>query len=282
MSEPIAKIDVIDAKPAANGGAGVGAPVAAVPVAPVATAPAKSATSTVSATLPSAAAISNSVAAGKADPFKPSQPVIPGVPIAAQRAGAHPLSTRMVLVIVGGAFAVIVVATLVVFQMVREAGSKAETAVVAAAAPAVVADAGPNVDAIPVGPGPIGTTEELSKSWSAKRFDFVNPTTHEVSQAEVVRLPNGSYWGFSLTEPFGSCRLEYVQDLARLRDFYGFKAEHPMVADPCTHAVFDLMKYGPGIDGLVRGEIAQGSGLRPPLAIEIKVQDHRIIAARAE
>jgi hypothetical protein len=86
----------------------------------------------------------------------------------------------------------------------------------------------------------------------------------------------------SLAEPFGDCRLEYVQDLSRLQDVYGFRAEHPMIGDPCSKAVFDLMKYGAGMDGLVRGDIVQGSGLRPPIAIEIKVQGDKIVAVRSE
>jgi hypothetical protein len=100
----------------------------------------------------------------------------------------------------------------------------------------------------------------------------------------VVHLPRGEYWGFSLVEPFGTCQLEFVTDLDKLKADYGYRAEHPMVGDPCNHTVYDLLRYGGGAsnDDLVRGVIVQGNGIRPPMAIEIKVQGNNVVAGRSE
>jgi len=135
---------------------------------------------------------------------------------------------------------------------------------------------------MPVGPGEIGTTDEIPDVWSAKQFEFQNALTHERVRAMVVHLPDGTYWGFSLREPFGHCYLEYVTDFQILQNKYNFRADHPMVGDPCNLGVFDLLRYGPGLSGVVRGEMVQGSGLRPPMAIEMKVDNHKLIAVQSE
>jgi hypothetical protein len=98
----------------------------------------------------------------------------------------------------------------------------------------------------------------------------------------VVHLPDGVYWGFSVREPFGTCEIEYVTDLKKLQTEYNFHATHPMVGDPCNHAVFDLMKYGSGPNGLVRGEIVSGAAVRPPVEIEMRAQDGKVVAVRME
>jgi hypothetical protein len=56
------------------------------------------------------------------------------------------------------------------------------------------------------------------------------------------------------------------------------------VGDPCNHTVYDLLRYGGGAtsDDLVRGVIVQGNGIRPPMAIEIKVQGKNVVAGRSE
>ena len=76
-----------------------------------------------------------------------------------------------------------------------------------------------------------------------------------------------------MREPFGECQLQYITDLGQLAADYGFRAEHPMVVNPCTHAVYDLMRYGGGAPngGLVRGDIVEGAGVRPPMAIEMSL-----------
>jgi hypothetical protein len=135
---------------------------------------------------------------------------------------------------------------------------------------------------LPVGPGPVATTAQLAKVWSAKNFYFRDPVSQKSVAAMVVRLPGGALWGFSLTEPYGTCALEYITDLGKLQRDYDFTAHHPMIADPCNKTVFDLMSYGTGPSGLVRGEIAKGSGWRPPMAIEIRSQNNQIVAVRME
>jgi hypothetical protein len=124
----------------------------------------------------------------------------------------------------------------------------------------------------------------MAKTWSAKRFMFRDPMTHQNAPAMVVRLPRGDYWGFSLLAPFGSCELEYVTDLGKLQNVYQLRAEHPMVVDPCNRTVYDLLRYGAGAsdDSLVRGEMVQGPGIRPPIAIEIRTQGKEVLAVRME
>jgi hypothetical protein len=55
-----------------------------------------------------------------------------------------------------------------------------------------------------------------------------------------------------------------------------------MIGDPCNRAVFDLLKYGTGPAGVVRGEIVQGPALRPPVAIQIRTEGSEIVAVRME
>jgi hypothetical protein len=135
---------------------------------------------------------------------------------------------------------------------------------------------------LPVAPGEIATTSELAKDWSAKKFIFRDSLTSREMPAMVVHLPGGVYWGFSLIEPYGSCEMEFVTDMQKLHTEYGFQGSHPMVADPCNRAVFDLMRYGSGPAGLVRGEIAHGAAVRPPRAIEIQVRGKQVIAQKIE
>jgi arsenite oxidase small subunit len=140
----------------------------------------------------------------------------------------------------------------------------------------------PIPEPLPVGPGEIATTSELAKDWSARKFIFRDPLTSREVPAMVVRLPGGVYWGFSLVEPYGSCEMEFVTDMEKLRTDYGFRASHPMVGDPCNRAVFDLTRYGSGPAGLVRGEIAHGAAVRPPMAIEIQVRGKQVLAQKIE
>ena len=137
----------------------------------------------------------------------------------------------------------------------------------------------------------IATVEEMAKPWSSKEFFIRNSLSGEEVPGILVRLPGGSpsrasgFWAFSVNAPFGNCRLEYVTDLARLRSEYGFAAaKHPMVGNPCNHTVFDLAKTAtlPGTGAIVRGAIVQGSDLRPPLGIEIRVRGKDIEAIRTE
>ena len=165
---------------------------------------------------------------------------------------------------------------------VAPAASSVEPATATANSAAPPPD-GPPLDArIPVGPGLIATTNELTKPWSAKRFYFRDPVSRKPVPAMVVHLPGGTFWGFSLREPYGECEMEFVPDAKKLQRNYNFSATYPMVGDPCNKTVFDLTRYGNAPSGLVRGEIEQGPAWRPPMAIEIRVQDNQIIAVRME
>ncbi|HUJ31457.1 MAG TPA: hypothetical protein VLY23_09265 [Candidatus Acidoferrum sp.] len=228
----------------------------------------------------------------KVDPFKPQAPQIPGVPaakpprqapsaeepapasVASERSG-FPLGLMIAGVAVV-AFAVAVVWWVHGSSAKEPAPAPAETPVVASAPPAKPAPA------LPIGPGNIATADELSKAWSAKRFVFVNQTTFERIPALAVRLPGGTLWGISLREPYGTCELEWVTDVERLRSVYHVRAEHPMVADPCSKSVYDLGRYGNGPNGLVRGAIVRGRAMRPPIAIEVAEHGNHIVAVQME
>jgi hypothetical protein len=233
----------------------------------------------------------------KIDPFKPQQPSIPGVLPSESKAkpeatpppefsGAPqqkaPPPIKLIAMAAIGAFIILV--GLILWSRgssPKPATTSANTAEAPAAAPSEVPKP---VEHLPVGPGPIATTSDLAKAWSAKRFLFQNPIMNRTEPAMVVRLPGGGYWGFSLVEPFGNCELEFVTDLDKLRTEYVFHADHPMVGDPCNHTVYDLLRYGGAgaSDDLVRGAIVRGNGIRPPMAIEIRADGKQIIAVRYE
>ncbi|HEY6904876.1 MAG TPA: hypothetical protein VI216_11255 [Candidatus Acidoferrales bacterium] len=227
----------------------------------------------------------------KLDPFKPPEPNIPGVPPAAKKSvtatgpqiGKSKLSAIPPLAwIIVAAAGVVIIGVGLAFHLIH-AGSGETTVSHAAplAVPSVAKPAKPK-QALPVGPGVIATTQELKQTWSAKRFLFPDSVTGQTDAAMVVRLPRGEYWGFSLQAPFGKCELEYVSNLEVLRRDYQFNADHPMVVNPCDHTIYDLLRYGSSSAGLVRGDIVQGSGIRPPMAIEILERGSSVVAVRME
>ncbi len=137
----------------------------------------------------------------------------------------------------------------------------------------------------------IADISTLSKPWSSLDFFIRNRFTGENVSATIIRLPIGSptaasgYWAFSHKAPFGSCELEYVTDLNKLRTEYEYKsANHPLVGNPCTHTLYDPLKTTtiPPDNIWMRGAIVQGGDLRPPLAVELKVQGKQILAIRSE
>jgi hypothetical protein len=235
------------------------------------------------------------------DPFKPAEPNIPGVtgnparnkpapeppqPSAPQFRNSAPAPdkspSKKALAI---AAIVIFVGSVALFSWKRSnAPEHTPVAPAAAAAPAVdlppvVAQPSPNV---PEAPGPVATTAELATAWSSKRFVFRATEASENIPALVVHLSSGVYWGISLREPYGNCQLEYVTDLGKLAREYGFHADHPMVADPCRRVLFDLARFGTGPNGEVRGAIVSGRGVRPPIAIEVKVRGKQVVAIQLE
>jgi hypothetical protein len=174
-----------------------------------------------------------------------------------------------------------------IFYWMRSSSSRGNSRIAEAApipASETSAESSKVVEQLPLGPGPVATTTELTGAWSSKRFLFRDPVTNEPVPAMVVRLPQGQLWGFSLREPFGTCPLEYVTDPQRLRSEYQLHADHPMVVDPCNRTVYDLLSYGagPASDALVRGEMVEGPGIRPPIAIEIRTEGKQVLAVRME
>lgn len=141
-------------------------------------------------------------------------------------------------------------------------------------------------DANPV----IASLGQLAKPWSSVDFFIKSSINNDEIPATLVRLPGGSpaqassYWAFSRKAPYGPCELEYVKDLDNLRVGYAYRAAtHPMVGNPCSHTLYDPLKTAslPG-NVWIRGAIAQGSDIRPPFGVEIKVRGKEILAVRSE
>lgn len=233
---------------------------------------------------------------GKTDPFKPQQPSLPGVPAAAPtekpveesaedlrakpmaKLRDVPLPPNWIMATLGGA---LLLGSAIAWW------SHASSARVTQPDPEVAAAPTPAEkirapEKLPVAPGQVATTDELAKPWASKRFIFRDTATSRQTLGIVVHLPDGTYWGLSLREPYGECELEFVTDLEKLAAEYHYGASHPMVVNPCNRTVFDLMRYGNAPGGLVRGEIAQGAGVRPPMAIEIRTRGNQIMAVRTE
>jgi hypothetical protein len=179
----------------------------------------------------------------------------------------------------GGAILLVVVA--VIFFMRGSARAAHSAAPVEAAQPTAQPLHTAPVEAEPVAPGRVATTEELAQPWVAKQFLYRTGTGGTIP-AMVVHLTGNTYWAFSLKEPYGSCTLEYVTDLNKLRDEYAVRSSRPLLVDPCSHTVYDLTRYANGPNGLVRGAIITGTGMRPPYAIEVQVSGNEILATRAE
>jgi hypothetical protein len=232
----------------------------------------------------------------KNDPFKPQQPRIPGVsngpvesapvsePVAPPRMRVRiaglPLQmppTWIMLALGGALFLGIVVSWWTRGSSTSESATSPAVAVVARPA-----EPPKPAENLPVGPGPVASADELTKPWSSRRFMFRNSLTSETVPAIVIHLPSGTNWAISLREPYGNCTLEYLDDLGKIQSEYGYRAEHPMVGDPCNRSLFDLTKYGPGPNGLVRGQIIQGVAVRPPMAIEIRTKGKEFVAVRME
>jgi len=136
----------------------------------------------------------------------------------------------------------------------------------------------------------IARVGDLARSWDSMQFTLRNRATGENLPALLIRLPGPAagqprgYWALVMKEAYGSCQLEYVRDLAKLRSDYGYRAaSHPMLGNPCSRTVYDPLKYAtlPG-NVLARGAIVQGSDLRPPLGIEVRMQGRDIQAIRME
>ena len=224
------------------------------------------------------------------DRFKTEMPQIPGVTVPLLKP-PRPIGPTIRLAI--GILAVLVVA----FLGVRWALRPGRVPSTSADPQAQIEVPPPRPDASTLiahateaSPG-IATVEEMAKPWSSKQFFIRNAISGVDVPGLLIRLPGGSpsrasgYWAFAVDAPYGNCKLEYITDLARLRTDYGFAAaKHPMVVNPCTQTVFDPAKTTtlPGTGAIVGGALVQGSDLRPPLGIEIRVRGKDIEAIRTE
>jgi len=224
------------------------------------------------------------------DRFKSEMPQIPGVTAPGARAAAA--SNPAVKLVIG-----LLAVLLVVFLGARWAFRPKH-------AEPQLADQQPQIEVPAPAPDPsallphatdaepgIADAAEMAKPWSSKEFFIRNRLSGENVAGLLIRLPAGSpsqasgYWAFSQDAPYGNCKLEYLTDLEKLKNDYGFRAaKHPMVGNPCSRTVFDPLKTTnlPGSGAWVRGSIVQGSDLRPPLGIELKVEGKKILAVRTE
>lgn len=212
--------------------------------------------------------------------FQAAQPSIPGVPARSGEKAAQPGTKKQppYFWAAGGAGIVVVVIALAWWAH----GVKRTTQAAPVAAPPVsVAHAAARpAEALPVAPGKIATVAQLEEPWSSRKFVY-RYSNGDSFPAMVVHLHGTTYWAFSLKELYGTCELE-LAGVEKLRDYYEVSSKYPMVGDPCTRTVYDLTRYSPGPNGLVRGAIVAGTGGRPPLAIEVEVQGDKIIASRSE
>src|SRR5919108_3701597 len=220
--------------------------------------------------------------------FKADMPQIPGVTVPLPR----PATPRALYIKLGlGILAVLVVAFLGVWWALRpgRVGSKAAEPQAQIEVPPPRPDPSTLIPHATGAAPVVATIEEMAKPWSSKQFFIRNIVSGVDVPGILIRLPTGSparasgYWAFAVDAPYGNCKLEYITDLARLRTEYGFAAaRHPMVVNPCTQTVFDPAKTTtlPGTGAIVQGALAQGSDLRPPLGIEIRVRGRQIEATR--
>lgn len=223
----------------------------------------------------------------KVDRFHPGMPAIPGVSRVSSKSsrGGEGMDTQLLLQIGGMAAAVVLVGAIFYWWAMSRSRSAAKPTADSDAAEQAVSATPEPAPVAPVheGPSVAASVDELSKPWDAKKFNFFNTITHQNVDAMVIRLPSGALWGFSLQVPFARCELEFETDPGKIAAQYKYRASHPMVVSPCDNTVYDPMKVGNlGGDTLARGEIVQGSALRPPLSIDVKVSGTSIIADSIE
>jgi len=218
--------------------------------------------------------------------FKADMPQIPGIdPGSSKRPSGLPAPALVIAALIAVVLAVVIIGRLV-SRSHRSGAATDPSAQVEVAAP----DLGnPPPQAPPTNRG-IATVEELAKPWSSVQFDYRDPLSGERFPALLLRLPAGSgsqpggYWALNLKAPYNGCEVELVTDLDKLKTDYGFRAaRHPMIGNPCSRTVFDPLKMTnlPG-NIWVRGAIVQGSDLRPPLGIEVRIEGKNIFATRME
>ncbi len=234
----------------------------------------------------------------KLDHFKPAMPRIPGLtpePEEPENAGQRP-GWPPAAKLAAPLAAALILGAMIAWWMLRASRPSAAALSATAETPQELLPVPPPATP-PPNPAPgaaeglaeVATLQELAHPWSSKKFLFRKRLSGETVPAMVVRLPNAgagraaSFWAFSLHAPFGRCELEYITDLSRLARQFGYRANHPMVADACNGTVYDPLRLGTLPDGSwARGDVVQGAGIRPPLAIDLLLQGHRLVATRLE
>jgi hypothetical protein len=244
----------------------------------------------------------------KFDPFKLEAPKVPGVapgraPAAAAPEEAEPAGPgilpagarleaekRQIPVWVwpvagaGGLLALLILYFLLrPAEKLEQVHEDSSSAVPAASAPGSPAADAPAAPGLPIAPQEdVATVQEMAEPWSSKKFLFAK-SSGGTEPALLVRLPgNAGYWAFATRPQYGKCDLEVVTDRDRLRGEFRYSGSGPMVVDPCEKVVYNPMAYGHVRGVMIRGDVAQGPGFRPPIAIEVRVNGNRIQAVRME
>jgi hypothetical protein len=218
--------------------------------------------------------------------FKPDMPNIPGVATGTRSRRKNPLMPLIIGVVVLGFFLLLFAARWLSRPRTEPARVEAPQMEIPAPPPDPLA-ALPHADADHPGIAQIG---DLAKPWSSVNFFIRGFTTGEEQMATIVRLPGSlatqpsGYWAFSRKAPYGGCQLEFITDMNRLRNEYGYhNPTHPLAGNPCTHTLYDPLKTAnlPG-NTWIRGAIVQGSDVRPPLGVELQIRGKEILATRTE
>ena len=220
------------------------------------------------------------------DRFKAEMPRIPGVPVATPKPGGPGGRWPLILGLAAVLLAVFVGGKILTKPRRAEVPPRPTPQL---DLPAPAPDLAPSIPVATEQDPVVATISEL-KPWRFKQFSLHNRITGENVPALLLRLPTGSatkasgYWSFAMKPAYGSCQLEFIDSLQKLKTEYGYRqATHPMVGNPCTRSLYDPLKYAP-LPGnvLARGAIVQGSDLRPPLGIEIQLHKNQILATRME
>jgi len=232
--------------------------------------------------------------------FKPADPVIPGVPQHSPedkkkeqdktkpvRPVGLPVAWQSPKLMAGagvGALLLLAGATLA-WHEIKPAPLPAPVVLpspATSASPGGSATSGNDDTALPDAPGPVATVAEMAKPWSVAKFRF-RRQTGEIAVGMVIRLPSApGYWGLLSVAPYGRCEMQLETDLQKIRQEYGYRASHPMVVDSCTQVVYDPLAMGSSSGVWIRGRVAAGPGIRPPLEVEIKTEKGFVIASRSE
>jgi len=226
--------------------------------------------------------------------FQTSMPEIPGVAKGAGAGQTQSLPSKyLTAIVVGGLLAVGFIA----FIVLRGFSGGSSQSKAATVAPPAAEEQVPTAAPADLPPATstsalrneIGTLEEFAHPWAAKKFTYSYLAAHDRMAAIAIRMPVGdgrsaaSYWAILLKAPYGKCDLEFLPDSKEVERRFGFAATHPMVVDPCSGTVYDPLQTGTLPNGAwARGEIVQGSGFRPPLLVELRVENGRLYATRAE